>query len=171
MLRFGPILGTLPPTHLVDHVLSGAREPGLAVHGSHIRHLFLPRTLRIVFSLSRQTHSRWRRTHLFLGSRQGPSCRSRLLIVGTPFALPGLRLCSQTRSQCPTHRHTLAIGCYHQQFLLFFGRRNRFTAKALDVLGHLSIHVLCRANTNRRPQPSTQRLHRLPKSFMDAQSL
>ena len=79
VLWFRPLLGTPPPTHLIDHVLDSTREPGQAVNGSHIRHLF------------------------FLGGRDRPGT----LTGPAPFSLPGLRLCSQSRRQCPTHRHAL----------------------------------------------------------------
>ncbi len=169
VLRFGPLPGTLSPTHLVDHVFGSTREAGLGVNRSHIRHLFFPGRSPAAFLLPRQTLDRRRRRRLFLDSRD--SCRFRACGISSLFSHPSFRLCSQPRRQRPPHGHTLAIGRYHQQFLLFFGRRNRFAAKVVHVLRHLATHVLRRANTHRGPQPGTERLHRSPKGVLDAQPL
>ncbi len=142
---------------------------GLGVNRSHIRHLFFPGALPAAFLLPRQTLDRRRRRRLFLDSRD--SCRFRACGISSLFSHPSFRLCSQPRRQRPPHGHTLAIGRYHQQFLLFFGRRNRFAAKVVHVLRHLATHVLRRANTHRGPQPGTERLHRSPKGVLDAQPL
>ncbi len=89
VLRFGPLPGTLSPTHLVDHVFGSTREAGLGVNRSHIRHLFFPGALPAAFLLPRQTLDRRRRRRLFLDSRD--SCRFRACGISSLFFPPQLQ--------------------------------------------------------------------------------